>query len=74
MSNPQVGGRRIDLETTSRSIPLWRTDYNYWDELDRFRYAGLLWSEADKNPDKLSAVLDLMIRNGTNWDPTMATY
>ena len=50
------------------------TDYNYWDELDRFRYAGLLWSEADKNPEKLSAVIDLMIRNGTNWDPTMTVY
>jgi len=50
------------------------TDYNYWDELDRFRYAGLLWSEADKNPEKLSAVIDLMIKNGTNWDPTMTVY
>jgi imidazolonepropionase-like amidohydrolase len=50
------------------------TDYNYWDELDRFRYAGLLWSEADRNPDKLSAVIDLMIRNGTNWNPTMTVY
>ena len=28
------------------------TDYNYWDELDRFRYAGLLWSEADKLPER----------------------
>ncbi|MGQ0646870.1 MAG: amidohydrolase family protein, partial [Gemmatimonadaceae bacterium] len=50
------------------------TDYNYWDELDRFRYAGLLWIEADKNPEKLSAVIDQMIRNGTNWNPTMAVY
>jgi imidazolonepropionase-like amidohydrolase len=50
------------------------TDYNYWDELDRFRYAGLLWSEADKNPEKLSAVIDLMIQNGTNWNPTMTVY
>lgn len=50
------------------------TDYNYWDELDRFRYAGLLWSEADRNPEKLSAVIDLMIKNGTNWDPTMTVY
>ena len=49
-------------------------DYNYWDELDRFRYAGLLWSEADKDPEKLSAVIDLMIRNGTNWNPTMTVY
>jgi imidazolonepropionase-like amidohydrolase len=50
------------------------TDYNYWNELDRFRYAGLLWSEADKNPEKLSGVIDLLIKNGTNWDPTMTVY
>ena len=57
--------------TGSQNFP---TDYNYWDELDRFRYAGLLWSEADRNPEKLSAVIDLMIRNGTNWNPTMTVY
>ncbi|HSA57205.1 MAG TPA: amidohydrolase family protein [Gemmatimonadaceae bacterium] len=57
--------------TGSQSFP---TDYNYWDELDRFRYAGLLWSEADRNPEKLSEVIDLMIRNGTNWNPTMTVY
>lgn len=57
--------------TGSQNFP---TDYNYWDELDRFRYAGLLWSEADKNPEKLSAVIDLMIKNGTNWNPTMTVY
>ena len=49
-------------------------DYNYWKEMDRFRFAGNLWAEADRNPEKLSALLDLMIRNGTNWDPTMAVY
>jgi len=57
--------------TGSQNFP---TDYNYWDELDRFRFAGLLWSEADKNPDRLSAVIDKMIKNGTNWDPTMSVY
>jgi imidazolonepropionase-like amidohydrolase len=57
--------------TGSQNFP---TDYNYWKELDRFRYAGLLWSEADKHPDKLSDLLDLMIQNGTNWDPTMSVY
>lgn len=57
--------------TGSQDFP---TDYNYWKELDRFRYAGLLWSEADKHPDKLSELLDLMIKNGTNWDPTMSVY
>lgn len=55
----------------SQSFP---PDYNYWDELDRFRYAGLLWEEADKEPGRLSAVLDVMIKNGTNWDPTMVIY
>jgi hypothetical protein len=50
------------------------TDYNYWDELDRFRYAGLLWAEAAKHPDRLEAVIDLLVRNGTNWNPTLAVY
>lgn len=57
--------------TGSQDFP---TDYNYWDELDRFRYAGLLWSQADREPERLSAVIDLMIRNGTNWNPTMTVY
>jgi hypothetical protein len=57
--------------TGSQNFP---TDYNYWDELDRFRYAGLLWSEADKQPERLSAVIDKMIANGTNWNPTMVVY
>ncbi len=55
----------------SQSFP---ADYNYWDELDRFRYAGYLWSEADKNPEKLSAVIDQLVKNGTNWNPTMTVY
>jgi len=31
IDNCASGGRRIDLETTSRSIPLWRTDYQYFE-------------------------------------------
>jgi imidazolonepropionase-like amidohydrolase len=57
--------------TGSQNFP---ADYNYWKELDRFRYAGNLWTEADQNPDRLSAVIDLMIKNGTNWDPTLTVY
>ncbi|MGH7561064.1 MAG: amidohydrolase family protein [Gemmatimonadales bacterium] len=57
--------------TGSQNLP---TDYNYWKELDRFRYAGLLWSEADRQPERLSAVIDLLIRNGTNWNPTLTVY
>ncbi len=29
IDNCASGGRRLDMETTSRSAPLWRTDYNY---------------------------------------------
>ena len=31
IDNCASGGRRIDLETVSRSIPLWRTDYSYFE-------------------------------------------
>jgi len=31
IDNCASGGRRIDLETASRSIPLWRTDYHYFE-------------------------------------------
>lgn len=47
-------------------------DYNYWTELDRFRWAGDLWRQAD--PDLLSDVMDILIENGTNWNPTMVVY
>jgi len=50
------------------------TDYNYWDELDRFRYAGLLWAQAEKHPERLAAVIDKLVKNGTNWNPTLSVY
>ena len=46
--------------------------YNYNDEVDRFRYAGRLWREAD--PDRLSAVLDSMAAAGVAWVPTLDIY
>jgi hypothetical protein len=49
-------------------------DYNYWDEEDRFRWAGHLWKEAEQRPERIEAVLDLMIKNGTVWDPTLSVY
>jgi hypothetical protein len=49
-------------------------DYNYWHELDRFRWAGDLWRQADRHRDRLRAALDTLIQNGTNWDPTMTVY
>lgn len=49
-------------------------EYNYWNEEDRFRWAGHLWKEADQRPDAILEVLDLMIANSTVWDPTMVVY
>jgi alpha-galactosidase len=31
IDNCASGGRRIDLETIGRSVPLWRTDYSYFE-------------------------------------------
>ncbi len=47
-------------------------EYNYDDELDRFRWAGDLWRQADST--FLSAVLDSMLAAGVTWDPTFAVY
>ncbi len=55
----------------SQSLP---PDYNYSDEVDRFRWSGQVWTEADQYPDDVLYVLDTMIENGTVWDPTMAVY
>lgn len=50
------------------------TDYNYLDELVRFRLAGYLWKEAVDHPEELSSVIDRMIANGTAWVPTFQIY
>jgi len=48
-------------------------DYYVYDtELDRFRWAGDLWRQADSA--RLSAVLDTMLAHGVTWDPTFAIY
>lgn len=46
--------------------------YNYSNEVDRFRFAGRLWREAD--PARLSMVLDSMIAHHVAWDPTLVIY
>ena len=42
------------------------TDYNYWDELDRFRYAGLLWCGGSSR----SGVGVIADYQTAHWDPT----
>jgi hypothetical protein len=46
--------------------------YNYDNELDRFRWAGDIWRQADSA--RISAVLDTMLAHGMTWDPTFAIY
>ncbi|MEO5588907.1 MAG: amidohydrolase family protein [Gemmatimonadaceae bacterium] len=48
------------------------SSYNYNNEVDRFRYAGHLWREAD--PDRLLAVLDGMVEKNVAWVPTLDIY
>ncbi len=47
-------------------------DFSYSNEVDRFRYAGRLWREAD--PDRLDAVLQRLVDLGVAWSPTLAVY
>ena len=48
------------------------SSYNYRNEVDRFRYAGHLWREADSA--KLIEVLDSMIAARVAWVPTLDIY
>jgi hypothetical protein len=48
------------------------SSYNYRNEVDRFRYAGHLWREADSA--KLTEVLDSMIAARVAWVPTLDIY
>ena len=47
-------------------------NYNYDNELDRFRWAGDLWRQADSS--RLSAMIDTMVARKVTWDPTFAIY
>ena len=47
-------------------------EFNYHNELHRFRYAGRLWREA--NPEKLHKVLHAMVEAGVAWNPTLCIY
>ncbi|MEW6737292.1 MAG: amidohydrolase family protein [Acidobacteriota bacterium] len=46
--------------------------YNYNNEVDRFRYAGRLWREA--NWERLMKVLDGMVGANVAWVPTLDIY
>src|SRR6185295_18370333 len=48
------------------------SSYNYANEVDRFRYAGHLWREA--NPERLTKVLEGMVAANVAWVPTLDIY
>jgi imidazolonepropionase-like amidohydrolase len=47
-------------------------EFNYNNELHRFRFAGRLWREA--NPEKLHKVLQKLVDANVAWDPTLCIY
>lgn len=47
-------------------------EFNYNNELHRFRFAGRLWREA--NPEKLHKVLQKLVDSNVAWDPTLCIY
>jgi hypothetical protein len=53
----------------SQQFPL---DYNYSNELDRFRWAGRLFKDADQ--EKLGEVLQAMVDANVSWVPTLTIY
>jgi cytosine/adenosine deaminase-related metal-dependent hydrolase len=57
------------IEAGRQNFP---SGYNYNNEVDRFRYAGRLWREADQ--ERLNKVLDAMVAAGVAWDPTLDIY
>jgi hypothetical protein len=46
--------------------------YNYNNEVDRFRWAGRLWREADQ--ERLGGVLQAMVDSNVAWNPTFVVY
>ncbi len=57
------------IESGRQNFP---SSYNYNNEVDRFRYAGRLWREA--NWDRLMKVLDGMVEANVAWNPTLDIY
>lgn len=56
----------------SDGVQRFPSTYNYNNEVDRFRWAGRLWREAD--PERLGRVLQAMVDSNVAWDPTFVVY
>jgi hypothetical protein len=55
-----------------RGVQHFPPEFSYSNEVDRFRYAGRLWREAD--PKKLQDVLQVLVDHHVAWSPTLAVY
>jgi imidazolonepropionase-like amidohydrolase len=49
-------------------------EHNHFNEIHRFGRAGELYIQQNLNREKLSAVLDLMVKNKVFWCPTLSIY
>jgi len=49
-------------------------EHNHMNEIHRFGRAGELYIQPNLNREKLSAVLDLMVKNHVFWCPTLSIY
>lgn len=49
-------------------------EFNHFNEIHRFGRAGELYLQPNLNREKLSEVLDLMVRNKVFWSPTLSIY
>jgi len=79
IDNCASGGRRIDLETTSRSIPLWRTDYSFEPTGQQSHTYGLhLYlpcnSVANSYPDTYAFRSSMTSGIILRWDPYEADF
>ena len=55
------------------SLQPFPSNYNYMNEADRFRYAGLIWQEAPENI-LFGEVVDRLVKSGVSMIPTMSAY
>jgi cytosine/adenosine deaminase-related metal-dependent hydrolase len=56
-----------------RTVQDYARDYNYNDENARFRHAGKVWTEANKDR-LLNEVVDALVESGVHMLPTRVTY
>jgi imidazolonepropionase-like amidohydrolase len=75
----ELGGTSIEhfygvADAALDGIQDFAPDHNASNEVHRFGRAGELYIQPNLNRQKLSAVLDLMVKNNVSWCPTLSIY